>query len=150
MEGKLDSQYTISRSRMLLAASSVFGLLYLWFIAWTFFPASDGSWVSTTVPFDPFDREQVFVKLLFLFFLTGYVVSWRNELVGGILFILYWVAMWLMVVFVEAPLKGGDAGGGIVMGFPVFILGILFVWRWYRAKRSVSATVTTRTDAGGR
>ncbi len=49
--------------------------------------------------------------------------------------------MWGLEIFVVAPIKGADAGGGIAMGFPLFILGILFVVRWYKG-RSVETVHT--------
>ncbi len=123
-----------TRSKALLIATSVFGLLYSWFIIVSFIPA-EGSWVSTTVPFEPFDFEQIFIKLLFLLFLIGYLVVWKNELIGGAVFLLWWAAMWGVEILVSAPIKGGDGGGGIVMGFPLFVLGILFIRRWYKGTR---------------
>jgi hypothetical protein len=119
------------RSKGLLIAVTVFGVLYLWFIIASLIPSVEGSWVSTTVPFDPWDREQIFVKLLFLVFLAGYFVAWKNERIAGVIFILSWVAMWGVELFVVAPIKGADAGGGIAMELPLFVLGILF-WRAHK------------------
>jgi hypothetical protein len=112
------------RARVPLIAVSVFGVLYLWFFIASLIPSSEGSWVSSTVPFDPWDREQIFVKLLFLLFLVGCFVAWKNERIAGIIFILWWVAMWAVELFIV----GADGGMGIVMGLPLFLLGILF-WR---------------------
>ena len=123
-----------TRSKNLLIATSIFGLLYLWFIISSFIPSSDGSWVSSAVPFEPPYPEQIFVVLLFLLFLIGYLAVWKNELIGGIIFLLYWVAMWFVEIFVFAPIIGGDAGGGIAMGFPLFVLGILFIRHWYKGR----------------
>ncbi len=123
-----------TRSRALLIATSVFGLLYLAFVITSFIPAPNGSWISS-VPSEPFDRAGIFVKLEFVLFLIGYLVVWKNELIGGAVFLLWWVAMWFLEIFVFAPIVGGDAGGGVAMGLPVFILGILFVRRWYRGRR---------------
>jgi hypothetical protein len=101
---------TRKRSTALLIATSVFGLLYLWFIVVSFIPAPQGNWISTTVPFEPFDVEQISVKLLFLLFLIGYLLVWRNVLIGGTVFLVWWVAMWCHEIFVSAPIKGADAG----------------------------------------
>ena len=118
----------------LLMATTIFGLLYLWFVIVSFIPAPKGNWISSTVPFDPFDREQIFVKLLFLFFLVGYVAAWKSELIAGTLFILWYAGMWGVSVLIFAPIKPGDSAGGIAMGFPVFVLGVLFVVRWFRGR----------------
>jgi hypothetical protein len=115
------------RSKGLLLAVSVIGVLYLWFIIESLIPSPEGSWISTTTPFDPWDREQIFMKLLFLLFLVGYFVAWKNERIAGVILILWWVAMWGVELFVVAPIKA-DGGGGIAMGVPLFVLGILF-WR---------------------
>ena len=138
MTDQVDSQpgQVRTRSKGLLITTSVFGLLYLLFIIVSFIPApGGGSPVSTRVPFEPFDLEQIFVKLLFLLFLIGYLVVWKNELIGGAVFLLWWVAMWGVEIFVAAKITGGDGGGGIVMGFPLFVLGILFILRWYKGTR---------------
>lgn len=124
-----------TRSVALLAVTSLYGLLYLWFVIVSLIPAPEGNWISTTVPFDPFDAEQIGVKLLFLFFLAGYIAVWRNEGVGGAIFLLWWIAMWCFELLVVAPVKGEDAGGGVVMGTPLFILGLLFVLRWFRKRK---------------
>lgn len=122
------------RSKALLVVTSVFGLLYLWFVVVSFIPAPQGNWISSTVPFEPFDLEQIFVKLLFLLFLIGYLALWKSELIGGSIFLAWWVAMWCMEIFIVAPIKN-DGGGGILMGFPLFVLGVLFVARALRVRR---------------
>jgi hypothetical protein len=43
--------------------------------------------------------------------------------------------MWAFEIFIVAPIKGGDAGGGVAMGLPLFVLGILFVGRALRYRR---------------
>jgi hypothetical protein len=121
------------RSAGLLLATSVFGLLYLAFIILSFIPAQEGSPVSTTVPFKPFDLEQICVKLLFLLFLVGYVAAWKNEGVAGGTFLLWYAAMWCLEL-AFAPLRSG--GGGIAMGPPLFVLGILFLVHWYKGRGS--------------
>lgn len=143
MEAHVETQSEKKRKRSkgLLIATAIYGVLYAWFVIVSFIPAPEGNWVSSTVPFEPFDLEQIFVKLLFLLFLIGFLVVWKNELAGGVIFLVWWVAMWGMEIFVVAPIKGGDAGGGIGMGLPLFVLGILFVRHWYKG-RSVETIPT--------
>lgn len=143
MEAHVETQSEKKRKRSkgLLIATAIYGVLYAWFVIVSFIPAPEGNWVSSTVPFEPFDLEQIFVKLLFLLFLIGFLVVWKNELAGGVIFLVWWVAMWGMEIFVVAPIKGGDAGGGIGMGLPLFVVGILFVRRWYKG-RSVETIPT--------
>ena len=133
------SKQPTTHSTGLLIATSVYGLLYLWFVIVSFIPSPDGQWISSTVPFEPFDLEQIFVKLLFLLFLVGYVVVWKNELLGEAVFVLWWAAMWCFEIFIVAPIKGAD-GGGIAMGLPLFILGMMFVWRGYQRRNIEKAS----------
>ncbi len=123
------SRRTKLRSTGLLITLSAYGLLYLWFIITSFIPAPEGNWISSTVPFEPsWDPEFIAIRLMFVLFLPGYLVAWKNEGVAGIIFILWWVVMWGMDLLVMGP-SGPEGGGGmgIAMGLPVFVLGILFL-----------------------
>jgi hypothetical protein len=57
-------------------------------------------------------------------------MAWRNEGVAGIIFIIWWAIMWCLALFIVEH----DQGGGVAMGLPLFILGILFINTWYRKK----------------
>ncbi len=130
------------RSKVLLILTSIFGLVYLAFIILSFIPGRmfggvfgpGGSPVSATLPFEPFDMEQIYIKLLFLLFLAGYLVVWKNEGIGGAVFILWWAAVWGVELLIVAPIHPNDAGVGIVLGFSFFVLGILFVVGWYKGR----------------
>ncbi|MCU0236973.1 MAG: hypothetical protein MUC72_07805 [Acidobacteria bacterium] len=97
------------RSRVLLVLTSLYGLLYVIFIASGNYGAS-GS-------------EPLVVKLLFVLFIAGYVVAWKNERLGGALFLLWWIGMWYLGLFVARH----DRGAGVVMGIPLVILAILLM-----------------------
>jgi hypothetical protein len=101
--------------------TSIFGVLYLIFIIDNFIPADN---------FNPYDLENVVVKLAFVLFLVGYYMSWKNELDAGIVFIFWWAVMWYLGLFIAEH----DRGASVVMGFPLFILGIFFIVSWYRKK----------------
>jgi hypothetical protein len=120
------------RTKGPLIATTIYGLLYLWFVIVSFIPAPEGNWINST-PYDPFDLDMIGIKLLFLLFLIGYFWMWKNEGIAGAIFLLWWVAMWCFEIFVVAPMRP-DPGGGIAMGFPLFVLGILFVRRWYKGR----------------
>ena len=112
--------------------TSIFGLLYGWFVVVSFIPDPDAA-----VPYEPSRQLMIVFTLMFLLFFTGYLAIWTNELIGGIIFILWWIAMWFVEIFYLAPVEGadgGDRGGGIPMGFPLFVLGIVFIRRWYRGR----------------
>ena len=132
----------MNTSKGLVIATTLYGLLYAWFVVVSFIPAPEGNWISSTVPYDPYDLEGIGVKLLFVIFVIGYLFLWKHKGIGGAVFIIWWIAMWCFEVFVVYQIKGGDAGGGILMGLPLFILGILFVRNWHKYKNK-NATNST-------
>lgn len=116
------------RSTGLLTTLSAYGLLYLWFFITSFIPAPEGNWISSTVPFEPsWSPEFIAIRLMFVLFLAGYLVAWKNEGVAGIIFILWWDVMWGMDLLVMGPSGPEGGGGAIALGLPVFVLGILFL-----------------------
>ena len=132
-------------SNMPIIVTSIFGLLYLWFVVVSFIPAPDGTWVNPAIPYELSRQGMIVFALMFLLFFTGYIIVWTNELIGGIIFILWWVAMWFMEILNLAPVEvmppgDRDGGGGIAMGFPLFILGIVFIRRWYKGRNGCCPT----------
>jgi len=111
---------------------AIYGILYLLFVIIGFVPSEEGSPVSDSVPYHPFGLEGSLVKVLFVFFLVGFFMAWKNRLVAGVLFILWWVGMWGLQTLMVARGHGGEAVG---MGFPLFVLGVLFVISGYRQRR---------------
>ena len=111
---------------------TIYGILYLVFVIIGFIPSQEGSPVSPSVPYHPFALEGSLVKVLFVFFLVGFFTAWRNRLTAGVLFILWWAVMWGLETLMVAS---GGSGGAIVMGFPLFVLGVLFVISGYRQRR---------------
>lgn len=111
---------------------TIYGILYLVFVIIGFIPSQEGSPVSPSVPYHPFGLEGSLVKVLFVFFLVGFFTAWKNRLAAGVLFILWWAAMWGLETLMVAR---GGSGGAIVMGFPLFMLGVLFVVSGYRQRR---------------
>ncbi len=109
------------RSKVLLTFTTIYGILYLILLITSFFEG-------------PYDLERIIVYLAFIIFLVGYYYSWRNEMVAGIVFILWWGIMWYLGLFIAEH----DRGAGVVMGVPLFIIGILFIVSWYRKRRRSS------------
>ena len=109
---------------------TIYGILYLSFIIGNFITIDN---------YDPFNLENIIVNLSFVLFLIGYYMVWKNEGVAGIIFIFWWVVMWCLALFIAEH----DRGSGVVMGLPLFILGILFIISWYRKKgKETTASVT--------
>ena len=104
------------RSKILLVLTSIYGLLYLLFLA-------SGSYGSG-------GSEPIVVKLLFLLFLVGYAVVWLDERIGGVVFVLWWAGMCYLGLFVSLE----DRGDAVVLGAPLLLLGILFIVSWYRRR----------------
>jgi hypothetical protein len=73
--------------------TSIYGLLYLLFFVVSFIPSKDGSPVSDLVPFNPFDLEQIVNKLLFIIFLVGLFMTWKNKLIGGLFLLFTFIGM---------------------------------------------------------
>ena len=116
------------RSKGLLITLSVIGVLYLFLFVVGARAYSPGE------SFELWQREQTFVRLMFLFFLVGYLVAWKNEGIAGVIFILWWVAMWGVEWFVFYPANPADSGIGVVGGLPLFVIGIVFVRRWIKGR----------------
>lgn len=87
-------------------------------------------------PYDPIMRESNFgiflVFVLFVWFSTGYYYLWKDEKRAGILLITWWLAL-----FLTAWLVWMYGNVTVVLGFPIFVLGILLLLH-SRKKRSVS------------
>ena len=120
MTGPSENVPRQSRSRILLALTSLYGLLYLIFI------------VSGNYGVD--GSEPTVVKLLFALFLVGYVVTWKNERLGGVVFVVWWIGMWYLGLFIAQH----DRGAGVVMGVPLVVLAILLIRSSY-GKRNTKA-----------
>ena len=77
-------------------------------------------------PYDPNMRESdfgiVMVFILFIWFATGYYYLWRNEKRAGIMLISWW-----LLLFLTAWLVWMYGNVTVVLGFPIFILGILLL-----------------------
>ncbi len=109
-----------SRSTVLLVLTTVYGLLYVAFIL------AEAHGMS--------GNEPLVVRLLFALFLIGYAALWWNEAAGGVVFVLWWIGMWYLGFYVVEH----DRGAGVVLGIPLFVLGVLFIQRWWR-NRSATA-----------
>jgi len=56
-------------SKTPLIVTSLFGLLYLWFVIVSYIPAPDGTWVNSAVPYEPSRQAMIVYTLMFLLFL---------------------------------------------------------------------------------
>ena len=112
----------------LQSVSLIYGLLYLVFIVLASIPSTRGGIIGGLRP-ESVGLELALAQLLFLLFLVGCAASWPSELIAGLIFLLWYALVWWGEAFSR---RYGAGGGGMpqVLGFPVFILGILFIGRW--------------------
>jgi hypothetical protein len=122
MESELDNKKGKSKNRslwILRILLSIYAILYI-LIGWDDF-LSINAW----------NIEYSALKILFAIFVIGYVISWKNELASGIIFILWFLGMCYENFF----LCTSDCGAGIGMGIPLLILSIFFIVYGIRKKR---------------
>jgi hypothetical protein len=74
--------------------------------------------------------EDYSVLLLILVFLAGYYYLWKNELISGILWIVWYALTWFCVFWVW-----GNGGLAAILGTPIFILGVLLLIYGLRINR---------------
>jgi hypothetical protein len=125
MESELDNKKGKSKNRslwILRILLSIYALLYI-MIGWDDF-LSINAW----------NIEYSALKILFAIFAIGYVISWKNELAAGVIFILWFLGMCYENFF----LCTSDCGAGIGMGIPLLILSIFFIVYGIREKRQKS------------
>ncbi len=77
-------------------------------------------------PYHPEMRESnfgiVMVFGLFIWFSIGYFYVWKNERTAGTLLITWWI-----MLFITAWLIWSYGNVTVILGFPIFILGILLL-----------------------
>lgn len=86
-------------------------------------------------PYDPTMRESNFgifmVFVLFIWFAIGYYYLWKDEKIAGLFLTTWWIALfftaWIVWLY-------GDVT--VVLGFPVFILGILLLIYSFKNNKS--------------
>jgi hypothetical protein len=82
------------------------------------------------------NAESIGVNICFVLFLIGFVFSWFNGIVTGVLFLLWNVVMWIVELFFVD--KGG--GFGIVSGVPLLILGVFYIIGEYKSRKDPPPT----------
>jgi hypothetical protein len=125
METELDEKRGKGKNRGLWTLRillSIYALLYI-MIGWDDF-------LSINAP-NSWSVEYSALKILFVIFVIGYIISWKNELASGVIFILWFLGMCYESFF----LCTSDCGAGIGMGIPLLILSIFFIVYGIRKKR---------------
>lgn len=60
------------------------------------------------------------VYLLFILFAAGYYFLWKNELISGIILVVWHILQWILVFWVWV-----DGGLTLVLGLPIGIMGVI-------------------------
>ncbi len=98
-----------------------YAVLYLLFIL------SD-NWGETHTKLSVID---IIVNSLFVLFIIGFLLSWYNKIITGILFLLWNVGMWIVELFFVEK----DGGFGIISGIPLIVLGVFFILKGIEKNR---------------
>ena len=127
MQNDSDSQSHGKKKHLpiLLVLTTLYAVLYIALLL---------SFLLFENPKSELTMEGLVVGVAFVVFLAGYYSAWKSELVAGILFVLWWGIMWCLGLFIAET----DRGAGVVMGLPMFILGILFIVAGYRKQMGLS------------
>lgn len=120
------------RSRILLILTSIYALLYILLIV--------------TKQYGTAGAEPTAVKILFTFFLVGYLVVWINEGLGGAIFVVWWIGMWYLGLFVAQS----DRGAAVVIGLPLFVLAVLFIIAWFKRRKAAPTAPSTEKSNSSR
>jgi hypothetical protein len=126
MEDDTQKRAKKGRSRILLILTSVYALLYILFMV--------------TENYGTAGSEPTVVKILFALFLVGYIVVWMNEGLGGAIFVVWWIGMWYLGLFVAQQ----DRGAAVVIGFPLFVLAVLFIIAWFKKRKAAPTAPSTQ------
>ena len=105
-------------SKILKVLISIYALLYVLFMV--------------SEQYGDAEYEPLVVKILFAIFLMGYLITWKSEIYGGLIFVLWWIGMWYLGIFIVEQ----DKGAGVAMGTPLFILAILLIVSGYKSRKS--------------
>ena len=73
-----------------------------------------------------------------LFLLIILIISWKHEIVGGIVFILagiLYIARLLMTILMNPPPQWYMLSWSLTIAGPAFLIGILFLIGWFKKKK---------------
>jgi len=117
---------------------SIYLLLYLlWTLPGLISNSNSGRPTGIEAVFGTYTTCWFIDKSMFLFFLTGYIITWKNKFIGGIMVLIWFIMnvcvdIWsnsLIYIDAKTGLENslGETGLSVVLGFPVLILAIFFI-----------------------
>jgi hypothetical protein len=110
---------------------SIYAILYLAYLVLPFLPQFE------IYAYDsPAGKNKTF--LTFVAFILVYLLSWKNRDVAGMLLIVGYIASILLDALLENLRLEA-----VILGFPLFIIGIFMVRDWYRQLLNLLASIYT-------
>ena len=119
MEGKHRS----SRILRILAGIYLALYLFMFFIE----PLIQLEFSGFRDEFESIGSEAITTLLVFLVFVAGFVWSWYNEKIAGIILLVWNALVWICALYIWT-----DAGMVLVLAVPVLPLGVFFIQHWYQ------------------
>ena len=70
---------------------------------------------------------------LSIIFMGAFVLSWTNEKIAGIIFLVWNAGIWIFDFYLS---RSADSGMIIVLALPVLFIGSLFLLEWYKTTKT--------------
>ena len=74
---------------------------------------------------------------LSIIFMVGYVLSWTNEKIAGIIFLVWNAGIWILDLYIG---RSPDSGMGIFLALPILFIGCFFILEWYKTSMTPKPT----------
>ncbi|MBL6962777.1 MAG: hypothetical protein ISR55_03070 [Bacteroidetes bacterium] len=87
--------------------------------------------------FQPNDESTfgtIMIYALFVLFVVGYLYCWKNEVISGLIIMIWHGLQWVFILWVWK-----DASITLTLGIPIFIIGILFLIYGLGKKKAVES-----------
>ena len=117
--------------------TSLYGLLYLYLVIWSFIPIENGNPVSSNPNFKPWDSEMIWVKIQFIVFLIGFYYSWKSRLTSGFIYLFWYAGMVAMSYYVTTIIH--KEGAAFVLGLPILLISIILLLTGYRKRKALNS-----------
>jgi len=114
-------------NKTLLITTGVYALLYLAVIITSIFKGE----LSLSNLIDDY-----FLGLSIIF-MVGYVLSWTNEKLAGIIFLVWNAGVWILDFYIG---RSPDSGMGIFLALPILYIGSFFILEWYKTSMTPKPT----------
>lgn len=121
-------------SKAIQIITFLYGLLYLYFVVWSFIPTENGNPISNNPNFNPWDSEMIWVKIQFIIFLLGFYYSWKSKLISAFIYLFWYAGMISLSYYVTNILH--REGGAFILGFPMLIIAIILLLKVYRKRNA--------------